>query len=107
MIRRDRAKRCYLGIFPCSGSDEDRQKFSLDKSEGVFIGRALEGAPAFKSGLRDGDIITKLAGHSVNRQSLMKRLSRIGAGETITVQLIRDGKRIEMPLTLGEPPQRR
>jgi S1-C subfamily serine protease len=36
----------------------------------------------------------------------MARLSRIGAGESITVQLIRDGKRIELPLTLGEPPER-
>lgn len=106
VISLERAKRGYLGIFPGSVSDEDRQKFSLDKSEGIFIARALEGAPAFKSGLRDGDIITKLAGHSVNRQTLMKRLSRIGAGESITVQIIRDGKRLEMPLTLGEPPQR-
>jgi hypothetical protein len=105
-ISLQRAKRGYLGIYPGSVSDEDRQKFSLDKSEGILIAQALEGAPAFKSGLRDGDIITKLAGHSVNGQSLMARLSRIGAGESITVQLIRDGKRIELPLTLGEPPER-
>ena len=33
-------------------------------------------------------------------------LSRISAGENITVQIIRGGERVEMPLTLGEPPTR-
>lgn len=101
-----RAKRGYLGIRPGRLTDEDRQKYSIDKSEGVLIGQAIKDAPAHKSGLRDGDIITKLAGESVNGATLMKRLSRIGAGESITVQVVRDGKRIEMPLTLGEPPVR-
>ncbi len=102
----ERAKRGYLGIRPGRLSDEDRQRHSIDASEGVRIGQAVEDAPASKSGLKNGDIITKLGGHSVNGSTLMQRLSRIGSGETITVQVIRDGKRIEMPLTLGEPPIR-
>ena len=102
----ERAKRGYLGIMPAPMSDEDRQKFAMDKSEGVLIGRVVKDAPAQTSGLKDGDIITKLGGHPVTLSTLTKRLSRIGAGETITVQVIRDGKRIEMPLTLGEPPTR-
>ena len=102
----ERAKRGYLGILPRRLSDEARQKHSLDASEGVRIGRAVKGAPAELSGLKNGDIITKLGGHPVTGSTLLKLLSRIGAGETITVQVIRDGKRIEMPLTLGEPPIR-
>ena len=102
----ERAKRGYLGIRPGRLSDEARQKHSLDASEGVRIGEAVKGAPAELSGLKSGDIITKLGGHSVTGSILLKLLSRIGAGETITVQVIRDGRRIEMPLTLGEPPIR-
>src|SRR5690606_23765278 len=99
-------KRGYLGIFPGQLSDDDRQKHSIDDTEGVLIASTSPEAPAFKSGLREGDIITKLAGHSVNNSTLMGVLSRIGAGENITVQVIRAGQRIEMPLTLGEPPTR-
>jgi len=102
----ERAKRGYLGIAPGRLSDEARAKLGLIASEGVFIGHVLKDTPAQKSGLKDGDIITKLSGHAVNGSTLGSRLAQIGAGETITVQVVRDGKRTEMPLTLGERPTR-
>lgn len=101
-----RSKRGYLGIFPGQTSDDLRQKLALSDDEGVLIASTSPEAPAYKSGLRVGDIITKLAGHSVNNGSLMSNLARIGAGEVVTVQIIRNGERLEMPLTLGEPPSR-
>jgi serine protease Do len=102
----ERAKTGYLGIRPGPLRDETRKKLALAEDEGVLITRVVPEGPAAKSGLKDGDIITALAGQTVDGRTLGRRLQRIGAGETIPVQIVRDGQRTTLQLTLGERPKR-
>jgi S1-C subfamily serine protease len=50
-----------------------------------------------------GDVITALDGQEVaNVQELSDLIQKAGAGEEVTLTILRDGKSIEVQATLGE-----
>ena len=56
-----------------------------------------------KQGLQVGDIITAINGQSINeRHPLVSLLIEHIAGETITVDILRNGETFQTNLTLGE-----
>ena len=54
--------------------------------------------------MKDGDVLIKLGGQAVGDKNLFMRLATIGAGERVVAVVVRDGKRVELDLTLGERP---
>ena len=105
-VELERSRRGYLGIYPAGLSEDDRARHRLADDEGLLVSRAVEGGPAHVSGLRVGDILTRVAGSKVDARSLGRVLSRIGAGEVVQVEVVRDGSRLQLSLKLGEPPTR-
>jgi hypothetical protein len=101
-----RAKTGYLGVFLDSLDADRRRDHGLHDDEGLLLRDVVENGPSAQAGLKAGDIVVALAGRSVGRASLGRRLMQIGAGETIDVTLIRDGERLTLPLKLGELPER-
>ena len=65
----------------------------------------VSGTPADKAGLREGDIITaisdtKLDGNTSLRAALLKHKP----GETVTLEVLRDGKPLSVNVTLTTRP---
>jgi len=59
------------------------------------------GKPADLGGMKKGDIITSINGKPVNNiEEYMLRLSQLKWGETVTVEVLRDGKKIELLIQL-------
>ena len=102
----ERAKTGYLGVVPGAVDEDSRAKFGLREDEGILLLRVMPDGPAARSGLEDGDILIRIAGRPVGTGNLRSRLDQIGAGETVEVRAIRDGRRIALRLTLGERPGR-
>ncbi len=46
-----------------------------------------------------------MGGKPVNHRSLTSRLARLGAGATVELDVLREGKKIELELTLGKRPR--
>lgn len=70
------------------------------ESEGMRIDGVTDGKPASKAGLVKGDIIIRLGTFAVkNVQEYMKALSNFKKGDTTEVEVIRDGKKLVLPLT--------
>lgn len=70
------------------------------QSGGVRVDGVTDGRPAYKSGIKAGDIIIKLGEHEIRgMQSYMEALAVFEEGETTEVMLKRDGKLITTPLT--------
>ena len=102
----ERAKRGLLGIQPGPVDDDRRTGLGLDSGEGVAIVRLTPGGPAAQGGLREGDIVTRIAGRSVGEANLGSRLAQVGAGETVEVRAIRGVTRVALRVTLGDAPGR-
>lgn len=102
----ERAPTGYLGIFPQGVSEEIRKELGLLNGEGITVSRVVEDSPASKGGMKDGDILIRIAGQPVDRSSLGRHLARLGAGETVEMTVIREEGRKTLEVTLGERPQR-
>jgi hypothetical protein len=100
-----RARTGYLGVAPEPVDEDLRAELGLGPDEGLRMGRVLPDGPAARSGIKEGDILILIAGRPVGVANLRSRLEQIGAGETIEVRAIRDGRRIALQLTLGERPR--
>ena len=110
LIARGTYVRPVLGI----EVDEDLNRLVTQRlrTEGVAVLRVTPGSPAASAGLRGvlsqpdgtivpGDIIVAVAGRSVEGVArLVSRLDDYRVGDTVRLTLLRDGRRIDVDITL-------
>ena len=101
-------KRAYLGASYISINSQIRKKYNLDVSKGALVksrkGNAIvNGSPAQKAGLKDGDIITKIDGVEVSKNSSVSSLiGEKSVSDTVEISYIRDGRETSTRATLEE-----
>ena len=104
----------WLGISGGSLTPNGAEQLGLSAgTSGVIVSTVSPGGPAASAGLRGGnaqglggDIITAVNDHAVTGiEDLVGYLvQHTVVGETITLQIIRDGSSLSLPLTLGARP---
>ena len=83
----------YLGLV---GDDQN------DRGRGVRVLTVSPGGPADKAGIRRQDLVTAMTGVRIRQMSdLADLLSTFSAGQTTTVEILRDGKKQTAKLTFG------
>ena len=93
----------WLGIEPVDVTEAMAKQFGFTISGGVLVSRVIEGSPAEKAGLLQGDIIYELGHREVeNSDELRHLLSKSDPGERVRIALFRDGKRKVSYAKLGE-----
>jgi C-terminal processing protease CtpA/Prc len=100
-----RARPGYLGVYPSAVEADVRAKLGLGAEEGALIRGVTPDGPAAKSGMKDGDILIRIAGLPVDVGSLSRHLARIGAGEKVDVVVVRGQERVTLKMVLGDRPQ--
>jgi len=89
-----RGMKVKLGIMP---------NFTKSDNKGLGIDAVTPGGPAFKGGIKKGDVITAIEGAPVhNIYEYMNRLGKLKPGQTITVDVMRDGKKEVLLIQLDE-----
>lgn len=97
--------RGYLGVGIQDVDEGLAESFGLDKSGGVLITDVQEDTPASKAGIKNQDIIVKLGDIELkDTQDLRNRIAQTTPGTDIVLHLMRDGKPIELQVTIGEQP---
>lgn len=96
--------RPYLGV---SYRMLDNQTAKLNNLvEGAYIQSVIEGSPAQKAGIQNGDVITSFDGKKVevNSSELSSLIASKKVGDNVPVIVYRDGKNVSLTATLGEAP---
>lgn len=97
--------RGWLGV---AIQDVDRdlaESFGLDKPKGALISQVVPGGPADKAKLQPGDVIIKLNQREILRAGrLPMAVGVISPGNKAEVELIRNGKRMNLKVEVGELP---
>jgi len=119
LIRDGEIRRPKLGIYPRDVGSLGNQ-VRLPVSYGVLIANVLPGGAAANAGLRGvvqteegdfelGDVIVALDGEKVsNNDDLFKILDKHKVGDTVNLEIFRQGRRLTVPVRLTEaPPDRR
>lgn len=69
---------------------------------GALVNAVTPGGPAAKSNLHPGDVITSIAGRPVrDAQDVLRELFHHNVGETLVLEVVRDGQRYQARVTLA------
>jgi hypothetical protein len=70
-------------------------------TDGLKVEAVIDDKPAFKAGMKDGDIITKIGDNEIHDiQDYMKALGEFKKGDTIDVEVLREKKKMKLKATL-------
>jgi S1-C subfamily serine protease len=101
-----RVEHAFMGIQPAQLTQEQAQQLGLQQATGVLVYGVTRGGPADRAQIQPGDVITAIAGKPLKSvEDLFTQLRRHRPGQTVTVQLIRDGNRRTVDVSLSAKPQ--
>lgn len=104
ILKHGEVKRGQIGVSIQDITPDLRKAFGLENGQqGVLITDVLDGTPAEKAGLKAGDVIVDVDGANTSSSGQLR--SQIGiksVGEKITVGVIRDNKRREYDVKIGD-----
>lgn len=90
-----------LGVSPRELDDSFQQALSVKK--GVVVQDVTKGMAAEKGGVQQLDVITAVDGAAVNSpDDLISQISSRRAGETVKLDIVRNGKAMALSVTLGD-----
>lgn len=93
----------YLGVMLQDVSPSMAKALQLGDESGVLISQVVEDSPAAKAGLEDGDVIVAFEGKSLDDYAgLTKAVRSFKPGTEVTVTVIREGKKQDVTVELGE-----
>jgi S1-C subfamily serine protease len=98
-------ERGYLGVQVASVTRELAQANQLGVEASAAVLAAEAGQPAAQAGLRTGDVITKVGDVEIATSGdLTHALFRYQPGTSVPVEVVRDGQRQSLPVSLGPRP---
>src|SRR5579872_5924117 len=108
IIEHGKVERGYMGVYIGELSPELAKEFNYNGGgEGALVSDVTAGSPASKAGIKRGDIILGLNGDSINGAGdLTARIASTAPGTPVQLKIFRDGKTFEVPVTLGELPEK-
>ncbi len=87
----------FLGIGPYLGVQGEPD------SKDAKIARVVPGSSAEKAGVKPGDVIVKYNGQAIaDFASLQDRVGDSQPGQKVTLEVLRDGKHVQLDVVLGE-----
>jgi S1-C subfamily serine protease len=114
------AEYAYIGVSTQPLYPQLADKLGLDTEFGALIANVVPGGPAAKAGLRGGDgtirfqaaeyetggdVIVDVGGEEVTEpDSLIRLIDEMEPGEKVKLTILRDGKREDVEVTLGQRP---
>lgn len=101
-----RVVRPWLGISGLNLTQQIARRYNLQSESGVLV-MDLSRGPAFEAGLRQGDVIVRVADQDIKQmKDLLVALSKLEVGSIIRLEYLRMGMQRETSLRLVEiPPQ--
>lgn len=97
----------YMGITVSTVPESISERYGM--SQGALVESVDESSCAAKAGLEKGDIITAMDGKTViSSAELVEAKKNYKAGDTVTLEVERNGEKLELTLTFDEDtPERR
>ena len=116
LIAEGKVEHPFLGIqmvkitpeFQQQINEDPNSGFRLSESEGVLIARVVRNSPAAQAGIRSGDVLTRVNGESVAEpRAVQKSVEKTTVGAELPVELVRDGRTLNLTIKVGALPARR
>ncbi|GAA5625493.1 periplasmic pH-dependent serine endoprotease DegQ [Brucella sp. NBRC 12953] len=99
-------ERPFIGATFQNITPDVAEGLGMDKSFGVLVTAVTKDGPAEQAGLKVGDVVLSVQGvRADNIDVLGYRLSTAGIGNTVTLDIVRNGKDSKLPVKLAKEPE--
>lgn len=93
----------FLGVELGEVSGETVSRLKLREERGALIESVVSGSSAAQAGLQKNDVIVKWDGKAIESASeLSRHISETPAGRAVRLTVMRDGREVDVNVTLGE-----
>ncbi|MFO6446289.1 Do family serine endopeptidase [Erythrobacter sp. NE805] len=98
-------QRGYLGVGLAPIDEDFAASLGLPKRRGELVQTVQDDSPASRAGLKPGDIVVKVNGKDISpEQTVSFTVANLQPGAKVPVELLRDGERLNLTVTLGKRP---
>ena len=106
LIDKGHVSRAYLGVAIQPIDSKLSKSFHTPVGQGALVGEVMPNSPAANAKVQPGDIILSFAGHPVSGPLVLQGIvERLTVGQSYKMELLRDGKRMTLSVTLREMPR--
>ncbi len=96
----------WLGVTVQDLTDDLAKHFGVSDTKGALIANVLEGSPAEKGGLKEGDIIRRFDNQTIDSvRELLNVVGRTEVGRRVEVVVTREKKELALKVEIGERPE--
>jgi len=93
----------FIGVNLINLTPQLAERLGLEGTEGSLVQGVLYGSPAYEADIRQYDVITGMDGQTYKtREDLMKAIQGRKVGDTVTLHIIRAGKKIDLQVKIGD-----
>jgi serine protease Do len=105
LVQDGKVTRGYLGVAIQTITPDLAQEFNLKDNKGALIGDVVTDGPADKAGLKNGDVVMQFNGHPVaDSRRLQLEVASTKPGSTVPVEILRDGNKKTIDVTVKQLP---
>jgi serine protease Do len=105
LIDKGKVTRGWLGVVIQDLNPSLAESFGVDVTEGVLISDVQPDSPASQGSMERGDIVIEYNGTGVRDVNHLRNLvASTKVGNTVAVRVLRNGKKTELSITIGEQP---
>ncbi|MER0043132.1 Do family serine endopeptidase AlgW [Pseudomonas sp. MGal98] len=105
IIEHGKVIRGWLGLEVQPLTPELAESFGLEGRQGIIVAGIYRNGPAQKAGLQPNDLILKIDGEPAgDARRSMNQVARAKPGETIRIEVMRNGKPMELKAEIGIRP---
>ncbi len=103
LIEEGEVQRGYIGIAVQGMNAQLAEAFGVERTDGVVVLDVEPDSPASEAGIRDGDIIIRVDGKEIRKVSdYHSGTAVIFVGDEVEMDLLRDGRKREVTLEIGD-----
>lgn len=103
IVKDGQVTRGWIGVEPQDLSPELAENFGMQPGTGVIISGVLQNGPAAQAGIRPGDVITAVAGRSVNNVAqLLSAVANLTPGTPASLDVVRRDGKTKIEVTPGK-----
>jgi serine protease Do len=103
LVKTGKVRRGQLGITVVKLNSDVAKELGIKETQGVGVAGIQQGGAAERAGVKKGDVITAFNGVEITEPNVFRNLvASTAPGSVVTLNVLRDGRPLELRATLGE-----